>query len=126
MWLCGAYKTTNVSDANKAKQIVLNNPFFTNYIDTYVNPSNKQLEKWKEEHYNGDEKQKQEEREYGKGIGTYEFVMCDIDMAYRYYFEPREIYNEDYEITEVKPPISTIKPFYKYVLDLNHTHHLDQ
>ena len=42
-----------------AKQIVLNNSYFTNYIDTFVNPSDKQLEEWKEVHFNGNEEQKQ-------------------------------------------------------------------
>mgnify|MGYP003135531850 CR=1 FL=1 len=82
-----------------AKQIVLNNSYFTNYIDTFVNPSDKQLKEWKEIHYKGNEEQKYEERWRGKDFGTYDWVLCDIYMGHAAW-----------------SCVSTTKPFYKWLL----------
>jgi len=101
-----------------AKQIVLNNSYFTNYIDTFVNPSDKQLEEWKEEHEKGDEKQKEEERKYGITFGTYAFVLCDLDMGYDVWNSPNYLYDENYLIVKEELPYSHTTPFYKWMLDL--------
>ncbi len=100
-----------------SKQIVLNNSFFTKYIDSYVNPSNKQLKEWKEEHKNGDEKQKEEESENWKPFGTYEFVLCDLEMGRSHWNSPNYVYDDGVFVIEGLPASHTT-PFYKWMLDL--------
>ena len=101
-----------------SKQIVLNNSFFTKYIDSYVNPSNKQLEEWKEEHRYGDEKQKEEEREDGKDFGTYGFVLSHLEMGYECWDSPNYVYDDDYNIVDEELPDSHTTPFYRWFFDL--------
>jgi len=101
-----------------SKQIVLNNSFFTKYIDSYVNPSNKQLKEWKEEHKNGDEKQKEKERKDGRPFGTYAWVLSNLDMGYDVWDSPNYLYDENCLIVKEELPYSHTTPYYKWMLDL--------